>query len=103
MDFSELGGLDDGAFLLKFMLMSIAQIEAELDTMSAEDLRQLALRSWATFVAKEHGEPQTNMCDEDDPVLIAALDEAGRRADASGPRGLSGDELRAKIRQWTTK
>ena len=42
-------------------------------------------------------------CEEEDPQLLAALDEAVRRADATPGQGHSGDDLRARIAQWTTK
>lgn len=35
--------------------MSFAEIEAELDRLSPEELRSLALKSWTTFVSKEAG------------------------------------------------
>jgi len=84
-------------------MMSLSQIEAELDGLSAEDLRRLAMRSWAAFLAKEGSNWAAHTCDEDDPVLLAALDEAVRRAEQAGGRGgVTGDEVRARIRQWTT-
>ncbi len=83
--------------------MSITQIEAELDGLSAEDLRRLALRSWLAFVAKTEANPAAHECSEDDPVLLAALDEAMGRAGRVDGQGCTGDEVRAKIRQWTTR
>jgi hypothetical protein len=35
--------------------MSLAEIEAELDKMTPDELRHLALKSWTTFVEKEKG------------------------------------------------
>ncbi len=83
--------------------MSIAQIEAELKGLSADELRRLALNSWAAYVQKEGGNPAGSECDEDDPLLLAALDEAVRRAGQPGSRTMTGAEVRTKIRQWTTK
>jgi hypothetical protein len=83
--------------------MSIAQIEAELKRMSAAELRHLAMSSWAAFLEKEGLEPEVNECDETDPDLLAALDEAVRRADRSDKRPLTGNEVRSRVREWTTK
>ena len=80
--------------------MSIARIEAELERLNADELRRLALKSWAAYVVKEG--QTTNEVEEDDPRLLAALDEAERRADAGGGR-LTGDEVKARLRTWTTK
>jgi hypothetical protein len=81
--------------------MSLAQIEAELDNLSIEELRQLALKSMATLEAKTCGGPN-QICDEDDPRLLAALDEAVRIADTGG-KTYSADEVRAQLRKWTSK
>ena len=48
--------------------MSLAQIEAELDSLSVEELRQLAQKSLATLEAKT-GSAVDNICDEDDPPI----------------------------------
>ena len=83
--------------------MSIDQIEAELKRLSAEELRRLAMSSWAAFVEKEDLDPALNECDEVNPRLLTALDDAVRQADRAGNRGLTGDEIRSRIREWTTK
>jgi len=80
--------------------MSMAEIESELEKMTPDELRRLALKSWSAFVEKEGG---TAGCDEDDPQLLAALDEAVRRADAAPGQGHTGEELRARIGEWPTK
>ncbi len=82
--------------------MSIAQIEAALSQLSAEELRHLALRTWAAYVAKEKLTGGVHECEESDPALLASLDDAVRRADQAGG-GVSGQEVRARISQWTTK
>ena len=51
--------------------MSLSQIEAELDQLTPEELRRLALRSWTAFVKKEGGIPHE--CNEDDPTLLAEV------------------------------
>lgn len=81
--------------------MSLAEIEAELGKMTPDELRQLALKSWTTFVEKEAG--AANECSEDDPQLLAALDEAIERADTAPQRGYSGSEVRSRLSQWTSK
>jgi len=35
--------------------MSMTEIESELDRMTPDELRRLALKSWSAFVAKEGG------------------------------------------------
>ena len=83
--------------------MSITQIEAELQHLSASELRRLALNSWAAYVQKEQGGATVNECEEDDPQLLAALDDALARADRAEAGTATGDEVRARIDQWTTK
>ena len=81
--------------------MTLAEIEAELDKMTSEELRRLALKSWTAFVEKESG--AANECSEDDPRLLAALDEAIEKADAASGEGHSADAVRARLNQWTSK
>ena len=86
--------------------MSYAEIEAELGQLGSDELRRLALKSWTTFVEKEGRTDGANMCDESDPQLLAALDEAIAKADATPGRGHSGRDVRARLdqhfpaRQW---
>jgi hypothetical protein len=82
--------------------MSLVEIEAELEHLGPDELRQLALSSWRTFVEKERGTHGVNQCDEGDPRLLAALDEAIAKADASPGQGYSGREVRARLNRWTT-
>ncbi len=83
--------------------MSLAEIEAELEKMAPDQLRRLALRSWAAYVEKE-GRPETaRMCDEDDPQVLAALDQATKPADASPNQGYSGDQVRSSLSKWSLK
>ncbi len=83
--------------------MSFAQIESELQRLSAEELRRLAMSSWQAYLQREQCEPAVNECDELDPELLAAVDEAVRRADAPGARRYSVDEVRSRFHDWTTK
>jgi hypothetical protein len=77
--------------------MSLAEIEAELDQLGPDELRRLALKSWTTFVEKEGRRAGINECDENDPRLLAALDEAIAKADATTGRGHTGRAVHARI------
>lgn len=83
--------------------MSYAEIEAELETLKPEELRRLALKSWTAFVQKEGGTGGANECDESDPQLLSALDEAIAQADAVPGQGYSGHQVRARLKEWTSK
>ena len=83
--------------------MSLAEIEAELEKLSSDELRRLALRSWTAFVEKEGGSEAANECSEEDPRLLAALDEAIAKADATPGEGHSADSVRTRLDQWTSK
>ena len=83
--------------------MSLAEIEAELGKMTPEELRRLAMKSWAAFVEKEVGAGAANECNEDDPELLAALDEAVEQAEAAPGWGYSGNEVRSRLGQWTSR
>ena len=83
--------------------MSFAEIEAELEKLSSDELRRLALKSWTVFVEKEGGSEAANECSEHDPRLLAALDEAITQADATPGEGHSGLDVRARLSEWTSK
>ena len=83
--------------------MSYAEIEAELDKLDANELRQLALKSWTAFMRREGLDAAVNECDEADPRLLAALDEATASADATSGNGLTGAELRARLGGWISR
>ncbi len=83
--------------------MSLAEIEAELSHLTPDELRDLALKSWSAFAAMELQSSDINECDEDDPALLAALDEAVAQARAIPGRGFSGSEVRAEIAKWISK
>jgi hypothetical protein len=83
--------------------MSLAEIEAELGKMTPDELRRLAMKSWTTFVEKEAGAGAANACSEDDPELLAALDAAIEQAEAAPGRGHSGNEVRSRLGQWTSR
>jgi hypothetical protein len=83
--------------------MSFAEIEAELDHLSPEELRRLALKSWTTFVSKEAGADGGNGCDEHDQGVLTALDEALAQADATPGQGHSGQEVRSRLSKWISK
>jgi len=83
--------------------MSFAEIEAQLERLTPDELRRLALKSWSAFVAKEGLSEDANQCDEDDPDLLAALDEAVAQADSASRAACSGAEVRERIGEWTSK
>jgi len=83
--------------------MSLAEIEAELGKMTPDELRRLAMRSWTAFVEKEAGAGAGNECSEDDPQLLAALDEAIEQAEAAPGRGYLGNEVRSRLGEWTSR
>jgi hypothetical protein len=83
--------------------MSLSEIEAELPKMSPDELRHLALKSWTAFVEKEGLPEAANECTEDDPRLLAALDEAIVQADATPGKGHSGTGVRARLSEWTSR
>lgn len=45
----------------------------------------------------------SNQCDEDDPELLAALDEAAASTEARKHQSRTGQELRDLIREWTSE
>jgi hypothetical protein len=77
--------------------LGLAEIEAELNQLGPDELRHLALKSWRTFVEKERRQPAVNECDETDPRLLVAVDEAIANADATPGLGHSGSEVRARF------
>jgi hypothetical protein len=83
--------------------MSLAEIEAELYKLGPDDLRRLALKSWTAFVQKEGRTEGGNECDESDPRLLAALDEAIAGADATSGQGHSSSQVRARLNEWISK
>ena len=83
--------------------MSLAEIEAELGNMTPDELRRLALKSWTAFVEKETGTGAANQCSEDNPRLLAALDEAIQKAEAAPQRGHTGDEVRSRLSKGTSR
>ena len=84
-------------------IMSFAEIEAQLERLTPDELRRLALKSWSAFVAREGLSEDANQCDEDDPDLLAALDEAVAQADSASRPAYSGAEVRERIGEWTSK
>jgi hypothetical protein len=86
-----------GHAALRYDRMTLSEIEAELDRLNPEDLRHLALKSWATFVEKEGRTSGLNECDENDPQVLAALDEAIAKADSTQGQGHSGAEVRIRL------
>jgi hypothetical protein len=83
--------------------MSLIEIEAQLDKLTPHELRHLAIKSWTAFVEKESGSEGQNECDEGDPQLLAALDEAIEKASATPGEGRSANEVRARLSEWTSR
>jgi len=59
--------------------------------------------NWTTFVEKESGSGGQNECEEDDPQLLATLDEAIEKAGAAQGKGYSANEVRARLSEWTSR
>ena len=83
--------------------MSFAEIEAELDKLAPDELRRLALKSWSAFVHKEGRMDGVNECDESNPEVLRALDEAIVLADPTPGKGCSGNQLRRRLDEWISK
>jgi len=83
--------------------MSFTEIEAALDKLGPDDLRRLALKSWTAFVQKEALTAGDNECDESDPRLLKALDEAIAKADTTPGQGHPGSQVRARLDEWISK
>jgi hypothetical protein len=83
--------------------MSLIEIESQLDKLTPDELRQLALKSWMAFVEKETGSEGQNECEEDDPQLLAALDEAIEKAGVAQSKEYSANEVRARLSEWTSR
>lgn len=83
--------------------MSFAEIEAELSRLSPDELRRLALKSWTAFVAREGRTPGVNECSEQDPGLLALLDEAVAEANATPGQGHSADVVRGRLEGWISR
>lgn len=83
--------------------MSLTEIEAELEHLSPDELRRLALKSWTVFRQREGQADPAHDCDEEDPRLLAALDEAIAAADAIPQHEYSAAEVRARLNQWISR
>jgi hypothetical protein len=83
--------------------MSLSEIEAELRHLTAAELRELALKSWKAFAEKDEQSGVAHECSEDDPALLAALDEAIAHASTRPGEGLSADEVRTQMGRWISK
>jgi len=83
--------------------MSLAEIEAALENLTPDELRRIAVKSWAAFVEKEGYVQGAHECDEDNPLLLAALDQAITQADSAPNRGHSADNVRQQLKEWTSK
>jgi len=80
--------------------MNFAEIEAELPRLTPDELRQLAMKSWTAFMQTE---ALSNVCDEADPRLLSALDDAIAKADATPAVGHSSERARVRLTEWTSR
>ena len=83
--------------------MSYAEIEAEIDRLQPDELRRIAIKSWSAYLDRTDASGTPHECDEDEPRLLAALDEAVARADTTPGVGDSAAELRTHLAAWTTR
>jgi hypothetical protein len=83
--------------------MSLVEIEAALENLTPDELRRIAVKSWAAFVEKEGHAQGAHECDEDDPSLLAAIDEAIAQADSAPNQGHSAHAVRRRLSEWTSR
>jgi len=83
--------------------MSLSDIKVALESLTPDELRQVAVRSWAAFVEKEGLAQDAHTCDEDEPHLLAAIDEAIAQADSAPDHGRHAEDVRLRLREWTSK
>ena len=88
--------------------MSLTQLKDKAAQLPSKEQRELIafLIALQTARDEEFNEGQSlgqSECSEDDPALLTALDEALERAGAVPKEGYSGDEVRSRIAQWTSK
>ena len=73
-------------------------MEAKMEQLSLEELRELAAKS-AEAVRRREELPA--LIDDDDPDLMAALEEAIADADANPGNGIGVQEARQLVSKWT--
>jgi hypothetical protein len=78
--------------------MSLTQLKDEAAQLPSKEQRELI-----AFLVALQAERQEDECSEDDPALLAALDEAIARSGVVPRGGYSGDDVRSRIAQWTSK
>ena len=83
--------------------MSLVEIESQLEQLTADELRKLAMKSWSAFVTRETTSECANLCDEEDSEVLAALDEALAQAEAEPNQNFTADEVRARIAEWSLR
>ena len=83
--------------------MSLTEIEAQLEQLTPDELRRLAFRSWSAFLRRKGHSESFNECDEDDPLVLSALDRAVEHADSFPATDCTGDEVRGRISEWTSR
>jgi hypothetical protein len=81
--------------------MSLAEMTAQIERLSFEELRELAAKIQA--VCRSRGFPQTqDQMQEDDPEMIAALEEAIAFAATNPGQGISVPEARQDVAKWAS-
>ena len=78
--------------------MSLTQLKDEAAQLPSKEQRELI-----AFLVALQADRQKEECSEDDPALLAALDEAIARSGVVPSGGYSGDDVRSRIAQWTSK
>jgi hypothetical protein len=78
--------------------MSLTQLKDEAAQLPSKEQRELI-----AFLVTLQTDRQENECSEDDPALLAALDEAVTLAGTVPSGGYSGDEVRSRIAQWISR
>jgi hypothetical protein len=78
--------------------MSFTELKDKAAELPSDEQRKLI-----TFLIGLQTDHRDRECSEDDPHLLAALDEAIARAGAVPTGGCSGEEVRSRMAQWISK
>jgi hypothetical protein len=81
--------------------MSLTRLKDEAAQLPLKEQRELI--AFLIELQIEERSSASNECSEDDPALLAALDEAIARAGVVPTGGYSGQEVRSRVAQWTSK
>lgn len=78
--------------------MSFTELKDKVAQLPSDEQRELI-----TFLVGLQTDHDDHECSEDDPQLLAALDEAVARAGTVPTGGYSGEEVRSRMAKWTSK